>query len=218
MVTLKRKFKMTETETRYKPLESCKILLASHSPRRRELLGKLDVDVEILPLIEVNEAFPAKMAPEEVAPYISRKKAHPYMAQLKDREILLTADTVVINRGEVLGKPTDAEDAALMLRLLSGHTHKVVTGVTLATKTRTVTFSEITEVDFAPLTHEEIDYYVAKYRPMDKAGAYGIQEWIGYIGISGIRGDYYNVMGLPLHALYTRLVNIANGFRKRGNR
>lgn len=216
MVTLKRKFKMTET--RYKPLESCKILLASHSPRRRELLGKLDVDVEILPLIEVNEAFPAKMAPEEVAPYISRKKAHPYMAQLKDREILLTADTVVINRGEVLGKPTDAEDAALMLRLLSGHTHKVVTGVTLATKTRTVTFSEITEVDFAPLTHEEIDYYVAKYRPMDKAGAYGIQEWIGYIGISGIRGDYYNVMGLPLHALYTRLVNMANGFRKSGNR
>lgn len=218
MVTLKRKFKMTETETRYKPLESCKILLASHSPRRRELLGKLDVDVEILPLIEVNEAFPAKMAPEEVAPYISRKKAHPYMAQLKDREILLTADTVVINRGEVLGKPTDAEDAALMLRLLSGHTHKVVTGVTLATKTRTVTFSEITEVDFVPLTHEEIDYYVAKYRPMDKAGAYGIQEWIGYIGISGIRGDYYNVMGLPLHALYTRLVNMANGFRKSGNR
>ena len=185
---------------------------------KNRMLGKLDVDVEILPLIEVNEAFPAKMAPEEVAPYISRKKAHPYMAQLKDREILLTADTVVINRGEVLGKPTDAEDAALMLRLLSGHTHKVVTGVTLATKTRTVTFSEITEVDFAPLTHEEIDYYVAKYRPMDKAGAYGIQEWIGYIGISGIRGDYYNVMGLPLHALYTRLVNMANGFRKSGNR
>lgn len=209
--------RMTATENRYKPLEGCKILLASHSPRRRELLGKLDVEVEILPLIEVNESYPAKMVPQEVAAYISRKKAHPYMAQLNDREILLTADTVVISRGEVLGKPTDAEDAAMMLRLLAGRTHKVVTGVTLATKKRAVTFSETTEVDFAPLSHEEIDYYVEKYRPMDKAGAYGIQEWIGYIGISGIRGDYYNVMGLPLHALYNRLVTIANGFRKSGN-
>lgn len=202
------------TDKRYKPLEECKILLASHSPRRRELLGRLDVEVEILPLIEVNESYPAKMAPEEVAAYISRKKAHPYMASLKEGEVLLTADTVVINRGEVLGKPADAEDAAMMLRLLAGHTHKVVTGVTLATKKRTVTFSEITEVDFAPLSHEEIDYYVDKYRPMDKAGAYGIQEWIGYVGISGIRGDYYNVMGLPLHSLYNQLVTIANGFRK----
>lgn len=209
---------MTNIVDRYKPLGDCKILLASHSPRRRELLGKLDVDVEILPLIEVNESYPAKMVPEEVAAYISRKKAHPYMAQLNDREILLTADTVVINRGEVLGKPDCAEDAALMLRLLSGHTHKVVTGVTLATKKRTVTFSEITEVDFAPLSHEEIDYYVEKYRPMDKAGAYGIQEWIGYVGISGIRGDYYNVMGLPLHSLYNRLMTMANGFHKSGNK
>lgn len=209
---------MTQTTDHYKPLGECKILLASHSPRRRELLGKLDVEVEMLPLIEVNESYPAKMAPEEVAAYVSRKKAHPYLSQLNDREILLTADTVVVNRGEVLGKPGNAEDAALMLRLLSGHTHKVVTGVTLATKKRTVTFSEVTEVDFAPLSHEEIDYYVEKYRPMDKAGAYGIQEWIGYVGISGIRGDYYNVMGLPLHALYNRLVTIANGFHKSGNK
>lgn len=208
---------MTVSEIRYKPLEGCRVLLASHSPRRRELLGMLDVDVEILPLTDVNESYPAKMAPEEVAAYISRKKAHPYMSELNDREILLTADTVVINRGEVLGKPVDAEDAAMMLRLLAGHSHKVVTGVTLATKKRSVTFSEITEVDFAPLSHEEIDYYVGKYRPMDKAGAYGIQEWIGYIGISGIRGDYYNVMGLPLHSLYNRLMTIANGFRKADN-
>ena len=209
---------MTQTTDHYRPLGECKILLASHSPRRRELLGKLDVEVEMLPLIEVNESYPAKMAPEEVAAYVSRKKAHPYMSQLNDREILLTADTVVVNRGEVLGKPGNAEEAALMLRLLSGHTHKVVTGVTLATKKRTLTFSEITEVDFAPLSHEEIDYYVEKYRPMDKAGAYGIQEWIGYVGISGIRGDYYNVMGLPLHALYNRLVTLANGFHKSGNK
>jgi len=207
---------MTGSDKRYKPLEGCKILLASHSPRRRELLGKLDVEVEILPLIEVNESYPAKMAPEEVAAYVSRKKAHPYMAQLGEREILLTADTVVVNRGEVLGKPSDSEDAALMLRLLSGHTHKVVTGVTLATTKRIITFSEVTEVDFAPLSHEEIDYYVDSYRPVDKAGAYGIQEWIGYIGISGIRGDFYNVMGLPLHALYNRLITIANSFHKSG--
>jgi septum formation protein len=199
---------------KYKPLDNCKILLASHSPRRRELLGQLDVEVEILPLVKVAEDYPAKMDPEEVAAFLSRKKAHPYMASLKDGEVLLTADTVVINRGEVLGKPTDEQDAAMMLRLLAGHTHKVVTGVTLATNKRIVTFSDLTEVDFAPLSHEEIDYYVEKYAPLDKAGAYGIQEWIGCIGISGIRGDFYNVMGLPLHSLYNHLLNIANGFRK----
>ena len=150
-------------------IDNCKILLASHSPRRRELLAHLDIDFEILPLIEVNESFPASMKPAEVPAYISRKKAHPYMADLRDREILLTADTVVINRGEVLGKPSDLQDA-----------------------------------------------YVEKYRPLDKAGAYGIQEWIGYIGISSIRGDYYNVMGLPLHSLYNHLVTISNGFRTKG--
>lgn len=204
-------------DNRYKPLEGCKVLLASHSPRRRQLLEKLDVDVEVLPLVEVNESYPAKMASEEVAGYISRKKAHPYVSALKDGEILLTADTVVINRGEVLGKPADAEDAARMLRQLSGHTHKVVTGVTLASNKRMVTFSAVTEVDFAPLSHEAIDYYIEKYRPFDKAGAYGIQEWIGYVGITGIRGDYYNVMGLPLNALFERLMVFANSLHNRGN-
>lgn len=205
------------TDKKFPVLENCRILLASHSPRRRELLGQLDIDVEILPLIEVNESYPATMDPVEVAPYISRKKAHPYIADLAEGDILLTADTVVINRGEVLGKPVDVRDAALMLRLLAGHTHQVVTGVTFATTKRMVTFSEVTEVDFAPLSHEEIDYYVEHYRPLDKAGAYGIQEWIGYIGISGIRGDYYNVMGLPLHSLYNHLLTIAHGFHKKGN-
>lgn len=199
-------------------LDNCKILLASQSPRRRELLAHLDVDVELLPLVEVSETYPASMRPEEVPAYISRKKAHPYMADLADRQILLTADTVVINRGEVLGKPDDLQDAAHMLRMLSGHTHKVVTGVTLATQKRMVTFSELTEVEFAQLTDKEIDYYVEKYRPVDKAGAYGIQEWIGYVGIRSIRGDYYNVMGLPLHALYSHLVTISNGFRTKGNK
>lgn len=198
----------------FPPLGNCRILLASHSPRRRELLGHLDVEVEILPLKEVSESYPAKINPREVPAYISRKKAHPYICDLTDGEILLTADTVVINRGEVLGKPTDASDAARMLRVLSGHTHEVVTGVTLATNKSMVTFSELTEVDFAPLTLEEIDYYVDTFMPLDKAGAYGIQEWIGYIGIKAIRGDYYNVMGLPLHALYTHLLPFANAFRR----
>lgn len=195
-------------------LKNCKVLLASHSPRRRELLEHLDIDVEILPVREVSESYPASMRPEEVPAYISRKKAHPYMAELRDNDILLTADTVVINRGEVLGKPTDLRDAARMLRMLSGHTHTVVTGVTLATTKRSVTFSELTEVQFAPLTPEEIDFYVEKYQPLDKAGAYGIQEWIGYIGITSIKGDYYNVMGLPLHSLFEHLTILSHGFHK----
>lgn len=209
---------MNEQAKLFPPLSNCKVLLASQSPRRRELLGHLDVDVEILPLIEVSEAYPATMKPEEVPAYISKKKAHPYMSNLKEGEVLLTADTVVICSGEVIGKPTDPQDAARILRLLSGRTHKVVTGVTLATTKRTVTFSETTEVDFAPLTIEEIDYYLNQYRPLDKAGAYGIQEWIGYIGIRGIRGDYYNVMGLPLHNLYTHLLTFAHAFRHKGNK
>lgn len=195
----------------YQPLDGCKILLASHSPRRRELLGKLDVELTILPLIEVEESYPSDLKSEDVAAFISRKKANPYIEQLKKNEILLTADTVVVCGGEVLGKPSDKQNAVEMLRLLSGQTHKVITGVTLATQNQTVTFSEITEVDFAMLSLDEINYYVDKYRPFDKAGAYGIQEWIGYVGISGIRGDYYNVMGLPLHSLYNRLVELANG-------
>lgn len=195
-------------------LKNCKVLLASHSPRRRELLEHLDIDVEILPVREVSESYPASMRPEEVPAYISRKKAHPYMAELRDNDILLTADTVVINRGEVLGKPTDLRDAARMLRMLSDHTHTVVTGVTLATTKRSVTFSELTEVQFAPLTPEEIDFYVEKYQPLDKAGAYGIQEWIGYIGITSIKGDYYNVMGLPLHSLFEHLTILSHGFHK----
>lgn len=208
---------MSEVTKIYPPLSNCKVLLASHSPRRRELLGHIDVEVEILPLIEVNESFPATMLPEEVPAYISKKKAHPYMANLKDGEILLTADTVVICQGEVIGKPTNAKDASRILRLLSGRTHKVVSGVTLASNKRIVTFSETTEVDFAPLTIEEIDYYVDRYHPLDKAGAYGIQEWIGYIGIRGIRGDYYNVMGLPLRNLYLHLLPFANSLRHKGN-
>lgn len=182
-----------------------KIILASASPRRRELLSHLDVDVEIAPARRIDESYPARLLPEETAPYISRKKADGYRDLVGDDTILITADTVVVLDGRVLGKPRDEEDARRMLRQLSGRTHTVVTGVTVTSRDAQHTFAEHTEVDFAELTEAEIDHYVSCYSPLDKAGAYGIQEWIGYIGVTGIRGCYYNVMGLPLSALYRHL-------------
>lgn len=182
-----------------------KLLLASGSPRRKELLGQIGLEVEQAHLKDVDESYPSALPPEEVAPYISAKKSAAYAGEMCEGEILVTADTVVIDGGRVLGKPCDAAEASAMLRELSGHTHKVVTGVTLASSRKQITFSEVTEVSFAELSDDEIEYYVEKYRPFDKAGAYGIQEWIGYIGVTGIRGDYYNVMGLPLRRLYEHL-------------
>lgn len=182
-----------------------KIILASASPRRRELLSHLDVDVEIAPARRIDESYPARLQPEETAPYISRKKADGYRDLVGEDTILITADTVVVLDGCVLGKPRDEEDARRMLRQLSGRTHTVVTGVTVTSRDAQQTFAEHTEVDFAELTDAEIDHYVSCYKPLDKAGAYGIQEWIGYIGVTGIRGCYYNVMGLPLSALYRHL-------------
>lgn len=182
-----------------------RLLLASASPRRRELLSHIGAEVVLAQMKDVDESYPARLAAEEVAPYISAKKAAAYAGEIGEDEILVTADTVVIDGGKVLGKPRDAADAASMLHGLSGHTHKVVTGVTLASSGRQVTFADVTEVDFAALTDDEIAYYVENYKPFDKAGAYGIQEWIGYIGVDGIRGDYYNVMGLPLRKLYSHL-------------
>lgn len=183
-----------------------RIILASASPRRRELLQHLDLEVVIAPARKVNESYPARLQPEEVAPAISRKKADAYADLVTGTDdILITADTVVILDGKVIGKPRDADEARRMLHSLSGRTHTVVTGVTLTARGHHTTFAERTDVDFAPLTDNEIDRYVDLYRPLDKAGAYGIQEWIGYIGVTGIRGDYYNVMGLPLSALYRHL-------------
>ncbi|MDE5567817.1 MAG: Maf-like protein [Muribaculaceae bacterium] len=182
-----------------------KLLLASNSPRRRELLGLLDVDYEIIAPREVEEVYPAALPAEEVAPYLSSLKASAYAGLPKGDEIIVTADTVVVCEGRILGKPKDREDAIAMLRLLSGKTHKVVTGVTLMSEKQTVTFSETTLVTFDTLSDSMIESYVDRYRPFDKAGAYGIQEWIGCVGISAITGCYYNVMGLPLHTLYTHL-------------
>ena len=195
----------------HEKLKRYRLILASQSPRRRQLLSDAGLEHTLAERFECEEIYPADLPAAEVAEYLSRLKSEAYPAALEARDILLTADTVVVAGGAVLGKPADAAEAAAMLRLLSGRTHHVVTGVTLVSGSTMASFKEITEVDFAQLTDREIDHYVAAFRPFDKAGAYGIQEWIGYIGISGIRGDYYNVMGLPLHALYRQLSQLARG-------
>lgn len=186
-------------------LKRYNVILASNSPRRRELLADLGIDFQVKTLKGVDESYPHDLPVLEIAEYISRKKAHAYKSQMSADQLIITADTVVILGDEVLGKPADAADARRMLRELSGKTHKVVTGVTIATTCNIKSFSAVTDVEFAPLSDEDINYYVDHYRPLDKAGAYGIQEWIGCMGVRHISGSFYNVMGLPLHRLYSEL-------------
>lgn len=181
------------------------ILLASASPRRRELLTMLGLKFTIATGKDVDESYDESMPADEVAQYLSLKKADAYRCDLADNQLLITADTVVINDGKILGKPADRQEAIAMIKSLSGHQHKVVTGVTISTTARQSSFSAETLVEFAQLTDQEIEHYVDTYKPMDKAGAYGIQEWIGCIGVKSINGSFYNVMGLPLHRLYTEL-------------
>lgn len=183
-----------------------KYVLASGSPRRRELMSMLDIDFRVDTSRSVDEKVPEGMPPEEVPAYLSRIKAEPYLPDLAPDEVLITADTVVIADGCVIGKPRDADHARMTLRQLSGKVHKVVTGVTISKPaSQPETFSETTLVEFDTLTDSEINYYVDRYLPLDKAGAYGIQEWIGAAAVKGIQGSFYNVMGLPIHALYNRL-------------
>jgi len=182
-----------------------KIILASNSPRRKELLSGLDVDFEVRVLAGIDESYPASLPTMQIAEYISKKKAAAYRETMAVDELVITADTVVILGDEVMGKPKDDAEACRMLRELSGQTHQVITGVTLTTMERQISFSVKTDVTFKELTNEEIHYYVEKYHPMDKAGAYGIQEWIGHIGVTGLRGSFYNVMGLPIQRIYEAL-------------
>lgn len=182
-----------------------RIVLASSSPRRRELMRMLVPDVSVAAVKDVDENYPADIEAERVPEWLSQVKADAYREDIKDGDVLLTADTVVILDGEILGKPVDESEACCMLKRLRGRTHVVVTGVTLSARDRRVSFSERTEVNMAPISDEEIEAYVSIYRPLDKAGAYGIQEWIGGMGITGIEGCFYNVMGLPLHAVYEHL-------------
>ena len=179
-------------------LKNHRLILASASPRRRELLAACDIDFTLAEKFECDECYPADLEADKVAEYLSQLKSNAYPHTLKEGDILLTADTVVIARGEILGKPKDNADAERMLKILSGATHKVVTGVTLRTPLRTISFSAESLVTFRVLENEEIEYYIEKYRPLDKAGAYGIQEWIGYTAIEGLQGSFYNVMGLPV--------------------
>ena len=200
-------------------LKKYEILLASNSPRRRELLvvgiarpdrvqqrqRVCDLDYRVTALPEVDESYPDTLSGEEIPLYISQEKAAAYRRFMKDNTLLITADTIVWLDGKVYGKPRDIADAKAMLQALSGKTHTVITGVTLTSLQKQISFAVSTEVTFAALGDDEIDYYVETYRPLDKAGAYGVQEWIGYIGVTGLKGSYYNVMGLPIQRLYTEL-------------
>lgn len=184
------------------------LYLASASPRRRQLMSNLGCEVKLIEPRDVDESFPSDISVEEAPVYISRKKAEAYCDVITPDMIVVTADTVVIAENKLLGKPRSTDEAIKMLETLSGKRHKVITGVTLTTSERLQSFKTITEVDFDTLTADEIEYYINEFKPLDKAGAYGIQEWIGYIGIKGIIGDYYNVMGLPVHDLYKHLLSL----------
>ena len=186
-------------------LRDFKVVLASASPRRRELLSATGIEYTLASKFECEESYPVSLDALDVAPYLSALKSANYPYQLNYNEILITADTVVVLNGRVLGKPQNEAEARKMLADLSGSEHTVVTGVTLRTAEREHTFSSRSVVRFAELTGEQIEYYIERYRPMDKAGAYGIQEWIGYVGIEGIEGSFYNVMGLPVQRLCKEL-------------
>ena len=186
-------------------LKKYKVVLASNSPRRKELLSGLGIDYEVKTLPDIDESFPEGLSEIETATYIARAKADVYRNIMQPDELIITADTIVWLDGEVMGKPVDGEDARRMLRALSGKTHQVITGVCLTTVGVQKSFATVTDVTFCSLSEEEIAHYVENYRPTDKAGSYGIQEWIGFVGVESISGSYFNVMGLPIQRLYTEL-------------
>lgn len=189
-------------------LEKYKVILASGSPRRRELMAGLGVNYEVRILPDVDESYPDTLQGEEIPLYIDKEKADAYIPMMQPDELIITADTIVWLDGKVLGKPRDREDALQMLRTMSGRTHKVFTGVCITTTDWQRSFTAQTEVRFATLSEDEIIYYVDNFKPMDKAGAYGVQEWIGFIGVENISGSYYNIMGLPVQKLYRELLKV----------
>lgn len=191
----------------FENLEKYKIHLASKSPRRRELLEQLRIPFNVITTGGIDESYPDDMPAKEIPAYLANKKADAYMKRFTGNELFITSDTLVILDGEVLGKPSGREEAIHMLKRLSGKTHSVVTGVCICTAEKRTTFSVTTDVKFAELSASDIEYYVDNFLPFDKAGAYGIQEWIGCIAVENINGSYYNVMGLPVHQLYKELQN-----------
>jgi len=180
------------------------LILASGSPRRHFLLKELGLKFEVRPK-ETDESFPTELKAEKICIYLAEKKAEAFRSEIKSNELVITADTIVWINGSVLNKPLDHDDAFRMLRMLSGKMHQVFTGVCLMSKEKTKTFYSATNVFFRALSDEEINFYIATYKPFDKAGAYGAQEWIGYVGVEKIEGSYFNVMGLPLRELYEEL-------------
>jgi septum formation protein len=185
-------------------LNKYKLILASRSPRRQQLLREMGLKFDVV-LRDFIEKYPENLSGEEIAAYLASGKAKTFINEISDNEIIITADTIVWCNSKVLGKPVDREDAIQMIRELSGNTHKVITGVTILSAFKERTFTETTTVSFEKLTEEEIFYYIDHYKPFDKAGAYGIQEWIGIAACSRIEGSYFNVVGLPVHRLYKEL-------------
>ena len=185
--------------------ERYKVILASNSPRRRELLAGLGLQFEVRVLADIDEHYPPTLPATQIAKYIAHKKAEANRAIMAKNEMIITADTIVVVDDMVMGKPADDADAIRMLSTLSGKTHKVITGVCITTLNKQTVFDVTTGVTFKALTDEEINYYITHFHPTDKAGAYGIQEWIGYIGVTGLEGSYYNVMGLPVQRIYDEL-------------
>lgn len=186
-------------------LDKYEIILGSNSPRRKELLAGLDIHFEVRVIPGIEESYPASVKPEDIPVFLARKKAEAYRDSMSSRELLITADTIVWTFEKIMGKPANRAEAVSMLFALSDRVHEVITGVCITTKDKMVDFSVATAVCFAKLSAADVDYYVEKYRPYDKAGGYGIQEWIGYIGVEAINGSFYNVMGLPVQRLYQEL-------------
>jgi len=187
------------------PLKKYSIILGSESPRRKHFLEEFKLDFRSV-RIEVEEVYPKYLHGNEITHYLAELKSDAYPEALADNELLITADTIVRCNGQILGKPTDVEDAKRMLRFMSGHIHEVITSVCLRTNKKRTVFSDTTDVHFKELSAEEIDYYVENYQPLDKAGAYGIQEWMGYIGVLKIEGSFYTVMGFPVHKFYKEMM------------
>lgn len=189
-------------------MKELKWVLGSQSPRRKELLAGIGIEFEVR-IKDTEEVYPDSLPAEEVPEFLSKLKANALLPDLSDNEVVICADTVVILNGEILGKPVDFEDAKYMLSRLSGKKHTVITGVFIGSKTKNTSFSERTEVEFENLTEEEINFYINQYKPFDKAGSYGVQEWIGYVAVKRMEGTYTNVMGLPTNRLYKEIQKFA---------
>lgn len=196
---------MDEQQHSLRLVEGYKVILASNSPRRKELLAGLGIDFSVRIIKDIDESYPASLRGEDIPVFISGKKAEAYRRTMAEDELIITADTIVYDNDKVLGKPSSREEAINMLTELSGHAHEVITGVTICSRDKMKQFASVSKVFFDNLTAEEIEYYVDLYRPYDKAGSYGIQEWIGFVGVTRIEGSYFNVMGLPIQRLYKEL-------------